>query len=156
MAHLKQERKQENRNEILQLAELIEEKTEGLCRIGTGAGGIGVSTDHQAYFSVYLEFDPPLLQEEELFSKQVEQYQITVCAYDEMDKRMTIDELEELTKGENPVASKVAKAVLALSKTPLHVSAETCQEAFSVLTDRQMQEIYGEKEYLPMSGMILL
>ena len=139
-------------NPMLSLKQQIEEKSEGLCTIGSGPGGIGVSSPHESEIYMSLIFEPEQVQDDVVFPELIEGYFVRAAGFDtETDQELTKEELEELLKeSQNPITQKIADTVLALSE-PQYISAEECADAFEIMAEEKMQEVYEEtsEEFQP-------
>lgn len=137
-------------NPMLSLRQQIEEKSEGLCNIGPGPGGIGVSNPSGSEVYMLLMFEPKPVQEGVVFPESVDGYSVRIAGFDEeTDRELTKEELEQLLKeSQNPTTQKIADTVLALSE-PQYISTEECVNAFRIMADEETQEICEE----PQTGM---
>lgn len=134
-------------NPMLSLKQQIEEKSEGLCNIGPGPGGIGVSNPPGSEVYMLLMFEPKPVQDGMVFPESVDGYSVRTAGFDtETDRELTKEELEKLLKeSQNPTTQKIAGTVLALSK-PHYISTEECVNAFGVMAEEAMREVCEEHQ----------
>lgn len=134
-------------NPMLSLKQQIEEKSEGLCNIGPGPGGIGVSNPPESEVYILLMFEPKPVQDGMVFPKSVDGYSVRTAGFDtETDRELTKEELEKLLKeSQNPTTQKIVGTVLALSK-PQYISTEECVNAFGVMAEEAMREVCEEHQ----------
>ncbi|MBS5149633.1 MAG: hypothetical protein KHY76_01360 [Butyricicoccus pullicaecorum] len=137
-------------NPMLSLKQQIEEKSEGLCNIGPGPGGIGASSPRESEIYMSLMFEPEPVQDGVVFPESVEGYFVRTAGFDtETDRELTKEELEKLLKeSQNPTTQKIAGTILALSE-PQYISTEECVNAFGVMAEEAMREVCEE----PQNGM---
>lgn len=137
-------------NPMLSLRQQIEEKSEGLCNIGPGPGGIGVSNPLGSEVYMLLMFEPKPVQNGVVFPESVDGYSVRIAGFDvETDRELTKEELEQLLKeNQNSTTQKIACTVLALSE-PQYISTEECVNAFRIMAEEAMREVCEE----PQNGM---
>lgn len=144
---MKQEKKM---NTLISIGQQIAENTGGLCCIGPGPGGLGVTNPKSSEICLLLVFDPEPVQGDVLFPEFIEGYTVRTAGF-EVDtwRELSRDELQKLSaESKNPATRKIADTVLALSN-PQYVSTKECVEAFRQLADEETQEICEE----PQTGM---
>ncbi len=137
-------------NLMLSLRQQIEEKSEGLCSIDSGLGGIDASNPPASEIYMLLMFEPKLVQDGVVFPESVNGYFVRSAGFEtETDRELTKEELEKLLKeSQNPVTQKIANTILALSE-PQYISTKECVDAFGIMADEKMQAVYEE----PQIGM---
>ncbi len=140
---------------MLSLRQQIEEKSEGLCNIGPGPGGIGVSNPPGSEVYMLLMFEPKPVQDGVVFPESVDGYSVRIAGFDaETDRELTKKELEQLLKeDQNPTTQKIAGTILALSE-PQYISTEECVNAFRIMADEETQEMC-EKPQTGMNGPVM-
>ena len=82
-------------NPMLSLRQQIEEKSEGLCNIGPGPGGIGVSNPSGSEVYMLLMFEPKPVQEGVVFPESVDGYSVRIAGFDAETDRVLDGELRE-------------------------------------------------------------
>lgn len=143
-------KQEEKINTLISIGQQIAENTGGLCRIGPGPGGLGVTNPKLSEICLLLVFDPEPVQDEVIFPESVEGYTVRTAGFEtDTWRELSRDELQNLSaESKNPVTQKIADTVLALSN-PQYVSTEECVEAFRQLADEETQEVCEE----PQTGM---
>ena len=81
-------------NPMLSLRQQIEEKSEGLCNIGPGPGGIGVSNPPGSEVYMLLMFEPKPVQDGVVFPESVDGYSVRIAGVvDETDRALKLEGL---------------------------------------------------------------
>lgn len=131
-------------NPILSLGQEIFDRTDGMCVIGPGPGGIGVTIPKESKISLLLLFEPYPVYDAGVLPDGKPELEVRVAGFCMGIKReLSEDAVKELMKEEqDPITRKIASAVLELSGESRKVSYEQYDEAFGVLADWEI----GQKD----------
>lgn len=129
-------------NPLLSLEQEIFDKTDGMCRIGPGPGGIGVTNPQESGICLLLLFEPDPVKDAGELAGGGSRMEVTVAGYDPVRWcRLPEDAVKEMeVEKENPVTRKIALAVRELSGIPRQISYGQYEEAFALLADWEIQE----------------
>ena len=129
-------------NSILSLGQEIFDRTDGMCVIGSGPGGIGVTNPQGTKISLMLLFKPDPIQDAETLMDGGTEIEVRVAGYDPNRWcELPEDALKAMAEDkESPVTRKIASAVLGLSGKKVQVSYEQYNEAFESLADWELQQ----------------
>ena len=140
----------ETKNKMVLLAEQLRELTHGICTMGPGPYGIGVSTDAASSLRAVLQLSPdPFLEENFGMSGEQE------CKAEMLGvvgdggcgrEYLSQEELREISQGDDPAARMVAEAVLRINESKPAVTVRECNDAFDILAD---WEINGQSDRSP-------
>lgn len=134
------------KNPIIRMAEDIERLTNGLCTVGVGPYGFGVSNDNASSVGIMIGEEPRFIPEdnEPLCSTGV----LFVQAYLKTEGGAISEEAVRhiANHPENEATSKICAAVLELAGTKVPVSREEYNEAFGMLADRSISGNTAEKK----------
>ncbi len=140
----------ETKNKMVLLAEQLRELTHGICTMGPGPYGIGVSTDAASSLRAVLQLSPdPFLEENFGMSGEQE------CKAEMLGfvgdggcgrEYLSQEELREISQGDDPAARMVAEAVLRINESKPTVTVRECNDAFGILAD---WEINGQSNRSP-------
>lgn len=140
----------ETKNKMVLLAEQLRELTHGVCIMGPGPYGIGVSTDAASSLRTVLQLSPdPFLEENFGLSGEQE------CKAEMLGfvgdggcgrEYLSQEELRKISQGDDPAARMVAEAVLRINESKPAVTVRECNDAFDILAD---WEINGQSDRSP-------
>lgn len=140
----------ETKNKMVLLAEQLRELTHGICTMGPGPYGIGVSTDAASSLRAVLQLSPdPFLEENFGMSGEQE------CKAEMLGfvgdggcgrEYLSQEELRKISQGDDPAARMVAEAVLRINESKPAVTVRECNDAFDILAD---WEINGQSDRSP-------
>ena len=140
----------ETKNKMVLLAEQLRELTHGICTMGPGPYGIGVSTDAASSLRAVLQLSPdPFLEENFGMSGEQE------CKAEMLGfvgdggcgrEYLSQEELRKISQGDDPAARMVAEAVLRINESKPAVTVRECNDAFDILAD---WEINGQSGRSP-------
>ncbi len=137
----------EIKNRMALLAEQLRELTHGVCIMGPGPYGIGVSTDAASSLQTVLQLSPDPFLEENFGMPGEQECKAEIRGFigdDGCDREyLSQEELRELSQGDDPVARMVAEAVLRINGSEPVVTVRECNDAFDILAD---WEINGQSE----------
>lgn len=132
-------------NKILELAERMRQLTSGICRVGIGPYGFGVRNDRVSPMGLLVHLSPNPYGDEPL-DPNVKEISVSVSSFLwTEDKRTVPIETEEAVRmqeeSSDPVTRLVASALRELEKAPFAVTIDECDDAFSVLAEKEMNWI---------------
>lgn len=129
-------------NPLLSLGQEIFTKTDGMCRMGPGPGGIGVTNPQESGICLLLLFEPDPMKDLGELAGGGSRMEVTVAGYDPVRWRRLPDDAVKEMEGEkeNPITRKIASAARELSGTPRQISYWQYEEAFALLADWEIQE----------------
>ena len=140
----------EIKNRMVLLAEQLRELTHGICKMGPGPYGIGVSTDAVSPLTAILLLTPNPFEEGDVRLPDDQNCTAEMRAYtkEQMALRtyLTKDELTAFSQGDDPAARIVAEAILRMNESGPVVTVQECNDAFGVLAD---WEISGQSATSP-------
>lgn len=152
---LKQEKKG---NIMLDLIEKIQQQTEGMCTVGSGPYGFGITNSNLADIGICFHFNPDPIDRETIFPEWLQDYEVCLVAFGKASQRaLGAEEVAALTQDKNAATAKVATLVEELSGQPYHVTREECVDAFDILTRQALEEAgmeMGETQE-GMGGMVM-
>ena len=109
----------EIKNRLVLLAEQLRELTHGVCIMGPGPYGIGVSTDAASSLQTILQLSPNPFLEENFGLPGEQECKAEICGFvgdGGCDREyLSQEELRELSQGDDPAARMVAEAVLRIN-----------------------------------------
>ena len=113
-------------NPMLSLRQQIEEKSEGLCNIGPGPGGIGVSNPPGSEVYMLLMFEPKPVQDGVVFPESVDGYSVRIAGRDRpgADKEGTGTAVERRSKSHNTENRGYHSCVI---RTTVHFHGRMCE-----------------------------
>ena len=140
----------EVKNRIVLLAEQLRELTHGVCIMGPGPYGIGVSTDAASSLQTVLQLSPDPFLEENFGIPGEQECKAEIRGFvgdGGCDREyLSQEELRELSQGDDPIARMVAEAVLRINGSEPVVTVRECNDAFDILAD---WEINGQSDRSP-------
>ena len=140
----------ESKNKMVLLAEQLRELTHGVCIMGAGPYGIGVSTDAASSLRTVLQLTPDPFLEENFGLPGEQECKAEMLGFvggGGCDREyLSQEELREISQGDDPAARMVAEAVLRINESEPVVTVQECNDAFAVLAD---WEINGQSERSP-------
>ena len=140
----------EVKNRMVLLAEQLRELTHGVCIMGPGPYGIGVSTDAASSLQTVLQLSPDPFLEENFGMPGEQECKAEIRGFvgnGGCDREyLSQEELRELSQGDDPVARMVAEAVLRINGSEPVVTVRECNDAFDILAD---WEVNGQSERSP-------
>ena len=138
----------ESKNKMVLLAEQLRELTHGVCIMGPGPYGIGVSTDAASSLQAILQLSPdPFLEENfGLPGEQECKAEIRGFVGNGGCEYLSQEELRTISRGDDPAARMVAEAVLRINESEPVVTVQECNDAFDILAD---WEINGQSDRSP-------
>lgn len=142
-------------NPMLELADRIAEKTDGLCQVGPGPYGFGVSNQHQSKIGIIIGTDPDMVQDSTILPADVEGYEVSVVGFHTDERRIVSpEEIEAAARdSSDPATQKIALALRELSGEKLWISTKDCSEAFDVMAQREMDKADQWQEQGPTMTM---
>ena len=144
-------------NPILSLGQEIFDRTDGMCVIGPGPGGIGVTNPQGTKISLMLLFKPDPIQDTGNLTDGGTEIEVRVAGYDPNRWcELPEDALKAMAEDkESPVTRKIASAILELSRKKQQVSYEQYNDAFACLADWELQQEEGIGEAPVLSGPVM-
>ena len=140
----------EVKNRMVLLAEQLRELTHGVCIMGPGPYGIGVSTDAASSLQTVLQLSPDPFLEENFGMPGEQECKAEIRGFvgnGGCDREyLSQEELRELSQGDDPIARMVAEAVLRINGSEPVVTVRECNDAFDILAD---WEVNGQSERSP-------
>ena len=140
----------EIKNRVVLLAEQLRELTHGICIMGPGPYGIGVSTDMASPLTVILQLTPDPFEEGDIRLPGEQTCTAEIRAFTEQQRAartyLTKEELVAFSLGAHPAARIVAEAVLRMNESDHIVTTQECDDAFGILAD---WEINGQGDRSP-------
>lgn len=140
----------ETKNKMVLLAKRLRELTHGVCIMGPGPYGIGVSTDTASPLIAILQLTPdPFLEENFGMPRELAcTAEMKAFTEDQRERReyLTQQELLDFCRGDDPVARIVAGAILQINESQSAVTVQECSDAFDILAD---WEINGQSDRSP-------
>jgi hypothetical protein len=138
-------------NPILALGKEIFDRTDGMCVIGPGPGGIGVTVPQGSKISLLLLFEPYPVYDAGILPDGKSEIEVRVAGFGMGIKHeLSENTVKALMKeGQDPITRKIASAVLELSGESRKVTRDQYDEAFDVLVDWEMgqeEENLGQPE----------
>ncbi len=130
-------------NKLVRFTEQFRELTRGVCTMGPGPYGIGVSTDTVSPLRAILLLTPDPFEENSHLPDGQEcaaEMRAYVEAHRQLGKYLSQDELLEFSQGDDPAASIVAEAVIRMNETKSVVTVRECLDAFDILADREIND----------------
>ena len=129
----------EIKNRMVLLAEQLRELTHGICKMGPGPYGIGVSTNAVSPLTAILLLTPEPFKEGNICLPGNQTCTVEMCAFTEEQRALrtylTRDELAAFSQGDDPAARIVAEAILRMNDSGPVVTAQECNDAFDILAD---------------------
>lgn len=135
-----------NQNPIIQMADEIERLTNGLCTVGVGPSGFGVSNENRSFIGMYIR------EKAEFFPREPEVQACTegdlyVEAYGKVNNgrvsRGLVEKLLEYSCGKE--TETVCNAYLKLEGRPIHVTRAQYEEAYAILADKALARTAEQK-----------
>ena len=144
-------------NPILSLGQEVFDRTDGMCVIGPGPGGIGVTNPQGSKISLMLLFKPDPIQDTGNLTDGGTEIEVRVAGYDPNRWcELPEDALKAMAEDkESPVTRKIASAILELSRRKQQVSYEQYNDAFACLADWELQQEEGIGEAPVLSGPVM-
>ena len=146
----------EIKNRMVLLAEQLRELTHGICKMGPGPYGIGVSTDAVSPLTAILLLTPDPFEEGDVRLPDDQNYTAEMCAYTKeqwaLRTYLTRDELTAFSQGDDPAARIVAEAILRMNESNPVVTVQECNDAFGILADL---EINGQGDRSPAEKEVI-
>ena len=140
----------EVKNRMVLLAEQLRELTNGVCIMGPGPYGIGVSTDAASSLQTVLQLSPDPFLEENFGMPGEQECKAEIRGFvgdGGCDREyLSQKKLRELSQGDDPIARMVAEAVLRINGSEPVVTVRECNDAFDILAD---WEVNGQSERSP-------
>ena len=140
----------EVKNRMVLLAEQLRELTHGVCIMGPGPYGIGVSTDAASSLQTVLQLSPDPFLEENFGIPGEQECKTEIRGFvgdGGCDREyLSQKKLRELSQGDDPIARMVAEAVLRINGSEPVVTVRECNDAFDILAD---WEVNGQSERSP-------
>lgn len=140
----------EVKNRMVLLAEQLRELTHGVCIMGPGPYGIGVSTDAASSLQTVLQLSPDPFLEENFGMPGEQECKAEIRGFvgdGGCDREyLSQEELRELSQRDDPIARMVAEAVLRINGSESVVTVRECNDAFDILAD---WEVNGQSERSP-------
>lgn len=143
-------------NKMVLLAQQLRELTHGICVMGPGPYGIGVSTDSVSPLTAILQLTPDPFVEENFSLPGTQTCTAEMKAFVEsqraLQEYLTPEELSDFSRGDDPAARIVAEAILRINDSNPVVTVRECNHAFDILADweinGQAERSPGEKEFI--------
>ena len=140
----------EVKNRMVLLAEQLRELTHGVCIMGPGPYGIGVSTDAASSLQTILQLSPDPFLEENFGMPGEQECKAEIRGFigdGGCDREyLSQEELREISQGDDSAARMVAEAVLRINGSEPVVTVRECNDAFDILAD---WEVNGQSERSP-------
>ncbi len=138
----------ESKNKMVLLAEQLRELTHGVCIMGPGPYGIGVSTDAASSLKTVLQLMPDPFLEENFGLPGEQECKAEMLGFvgDGGCEYLSQEELRAISQGDDPAARIVAEAVLRINESEPVVTVRECNDAFDILAD---WEINGQSDRSP-------
>lgn len=140
----------EIKNRMILLAEQLRELTHGICIMGPGPYGIGVSTDTASPLTAILQLTPYPFKEGNICLPARQTCTVEMRAFTEEQRALrtylTKEELVSISQGNDPAARIVAEAILKMNEAGPVVTVQECDDAFGILAD---WEINGQGDRSP-------
>lgn len=140
----------ETKNKMVLLAEQLRELTHGVCIMGPGPYGIGVSTDAASSLRTVLQLSPDPFLEENFGLSGEQECKAEMLGFvgdGECDREyLSQEELRKISQGDDSAARMVAEAVLRINESEPVVTVRECNDAFDILAD---WEINGQGDRSP-------
>lgn len=140
----------ENKNRMVLLAEQLRELTHGVCVMGPGPYGIGVSTHEVSPLTAVLQLTPDPFPEENLHFPGDLTCKAEIKVFIEAQRRrqeyLTQEELIGFSQGDHAAARMVAEAALRINASDPVLTVQECNDAFNVLAD---WHISGQEDRSP-------
>lgn len=140
----------EVKNRMVLLAEQLRELTHGVCIMGPGPYGIGVSTDAASSLQTVLQLSPDPFLEENFGIPGEQECKAEIRGFvgdGGCDREyLSQEELREISQGDDSAARMVAEAVLRINGSEPVVTVRECNDAFDILAD---WEVNGQSERSP-------
>jgi len=134
-------------NKLVQLSEQLRELTHGICAMGPGPYGIGVSTNAVSPLTAILQLTPDPFSEENDHLPDGQactaEMRVFVEKRRHLEEYLSQEELVAFSQGDDPAARIVAEAVLQMNAAKTVVTVGECMDAFGILADR---EISGQSD----------
>lgn len=144
-------------NPVLSLGQEIFDRTDGMCVIGPGPGGIGVTNPLGSKISLMLLFKPDPIQDAGTLTDGETEIEVRVAGYDPGHwNELSENALKAMAEDkESPVTRKIASAVLELSRRKQQISYEQYNDAFACLADWEIQQEEGIGEAPVLSSPVM-
>ena len=144
-------------NPLLALGKVIFDRTDGLCVLGAGPGGIGVTNPKESDISLILIFHPNPWNNDIISPDFVEKCEVSVAAFQKHEwKRMDLKEVRKYAIAEgNGTTQKIAETVLGLSGNSWCISKENCEEAFDALMEWEEEACHCQDISQEFSGPVM-
>ena len=146
----------ELKNRMVLLAEQLRELTHGVCIMGPGPYGIGVSTDAASSLQTVLQLSPDPFLEENFGMPGEQECKAEIRGFvgdGGCDREyLSQEELREISQGDDSAARMVAEAVLRINGSEPVVTVRECNDAFDILAD---WEVNGQSERSPAEKVFI-
>ena len=146
----------ELKNRMVLLAEQLRELTNGVCIMGPGPYGIGVSTDAASSLQTVLQLSPDPFLEENFGMPGEQECKAEIRGFvgdGGCDREyLSQEELREISQGDDSAARMVAEAVLRINGSEPVVTVRECNDAFDILAD---WEVNGQSERSPAEKVFI-
>lgn len=140
----------EIKNRMVLLTEQLRELTHGICIMGPGPYGIGVSTDNASSLWTVLQLSPDPFLEENFGLPDGQECLAEMLGFIEDGGRfkgyLSQEGLMAISHGDDPAARIVAEAVLRINESKPVITVQECSEAFDILAN---WEINGQSDRSP-------
>lgn len=129
-----------NRNPIIQMTEDIERLTAGLCTVGAGPSGFGVSNQNDSTIGIFIREEPkffPVASD----SPECSEGKLSVQAFDKISgetlSRTYVETLLEYSCGES--TKTICNAYMELEANPIQATRAEYEEAYGILADKALE-----------------
>lgn len=140
----------EVKNKMVLLAEQMRELTHGVCIMGPGPYGLGVSTDAASSLRTVLQLSPDPFLEENFGLPDGQECRAEMLGFIEdggsSREYLSQDKLRGIRQSGSPAARMVAEAILKINESQPAVTVRECNDAFDILAD---WEINGQSDRSP-------
>lgn len=131
-------------NQLLRLAGDIRSRTYGMCRVGPGPYGFGVSNNNPARIGLFLNISPNPYDGQASAVSDSAVLTVTVEAFEKgtsFDKMLSIEDIRSFRQDKDPATCAVAKAILTISGKPIQISKAEYDEAFHIMACQDMEGV---------------
>lgn len=134
-------------NQMLSLINGLYQRSAGMCSAGAGPYGIGTSVVEDALIGVCFSFEPDPVLDCKILPDEIPEYTVSVVGFwNGEHKYLSSVEVEQLLSNPNPKTRVLAETLQYFEGKTWTMSCAECQEAFKILADAEMREVFGLDE----------
>lgn len=135
----------DSENQMIFLVNELYMRSGGICKAGAGPGGIGISVEDNSPLEVCFSFEPKPALDCRILPEEIPEYTVGVVGlWHGMHKYLAPGEVEQLLHSSDQKTRMLAETLRHFEGKNWTVSRSECLEAFEVLADAEMSEVFGQ------------